>query len=138
MGKGRIENLIRNEDLTPEERRASARRAGLASGEARRRRKTLRELATLFGSGDAPDKVRENFIKQGVIDPSDELSNDLAVIIAQYDKAYDGNTRAATYIAEIKGERIQRIETMELDQSLEAMNEFFARSNSGASEDASD
>lgn len=38
------ENLVPNEKRTPSERRANAKKAGLASGAARRRRKTFKEL----------------------------------------------------------------------------------------------
>lgn len=33
------QNLIRNEDLTPEQRRENARKAGIASGKARKKEK---------------------------------------------------------------------------------------------------
>ena len=38
------ENLIKNSDRTPSERRELARKAGKASGEARRRKRDSREL----------------------------------------------------------------------------------------------
>jgi hypothetical protein len=37
-------NLVRNEDRTPEERRENAKKAGIASGEARREKADLRKL----------------------------------------------------------------------------------------------
>ena len=47
---GKIDNLVPTTALTEEERRAMARRAGNASGKARRQKRTLRELAEIIGS----------------------------------------------------------------------------------------
>lgn len=44
MPKGNIDNLIKNEDLTPEERRENARKAGIASGQARKEKKLLSQI----------------------------------------------------------------------------------------------
>lgn len=38
------ENLVRNEDRTPEKRKENARKAGIASGKARRERRQLRDM----------------------------------------------------------------------------------------------
>ena len=38
------ENLVRNEDRTPEQRKANASKGGIASGKARRKRRELREM----------------------------------------------------------------------------------------------
>ena len=52
------QNLIRNEDLTPQERRERASKAGKASVEARRKRKTLREeLLALLEKGEYQEKI---------------------------------------------------------------------------------
>lgn len=47
--------LLRKEDRTPSERRESARKAGKASGAARRQKRALRELLETALSMDAPD-----------------------------------------------------------------------------------
>lgn len=46
--KGRPENLIPNEQRTPEERRKNARKAGVASGEARREKKRMSQIYADF------------------------------------------------------------------------------------------
>jgi hypothetical protein len=52
------ENLIKSCDLTPQERRENASKAGKASVEARRRRKTLREeLLALLSDGDIQNRI---------------------------------------------------------------------------------
>ena len=44
----RLENLIPNEQRTPEERRENARKAGVASGEARREKKRISQIYADF------------------------------------------------------------------------------------------
>lgn len=48
MPDRRLENLIPNEQRTPEERRANARKAGVASGEARREKKRMSQIYADF------------------------------------------------------------------------------------------
>lgn len=51
-------NLIPNSERTPKERKELARKAGIASGEARRRRKTLKdELIILLEQGDTQKNI---------------------------------------------------------------------------------
>lgn len=51
-----IQNLIPNSERTPEELREMTRKAGIASGEARRRKKSLREKAKLLMSLSVQDQ----------------------------------------------------------------------------------
>jgi hypothetical protein len=65
MPRGNEQNLIRNEDLTPEQRRENTSKAGVASGEARRKRKTLREeLLALLADGDTQERVSLALIRE--------------------------------------------------------------------------
>ena len=51
-------NLIPNRERTPSELREMARNGGLASGEARRKRKTLKEeLLLMLSDGDIQEKI---------------------------------------------------------------------------------
>ena len=54
MARGNPKNLISNAELTPEERVKSARKAGQASGIARRKKKTMKEA--LLAILDVPDE----------------------------------------------------------------------------------
>ena len=61
------QNLIRNEDLTPIERRERARKAGIASGKVRAERKTLREeLLLLLAQGDTQNKLSLSLIQKAL------------------------------------------------------------------------
>lgn len=60
MPRGNIQNLIQNKERTPEERKAIATKAGKASGEVRKRRKTYKEiLETLLCKKTDPSLVLE-------------------------------------------------------------------------------
>ena len=87
------QNLIPNSQRTPEERRENARKAGIASGIARREKKTLREMMEVFGNLESP---------------TEGMTNDELMILAQYRKAQDrkamGSTEAAKFIRDTKGE----------------------------------
>lgn len=48
MASGNINNLIPNSERTPEELREMTRKGGIASGEARRRKKTMRDTLIML------------------------------------------------------------------------------------------
>lgn len=92
--RGNINNLIKNEDLTPEQRRENARKAGLASAKAKKKRKTLREeLLALLETEQYQERISLSLIKQ----------------------ALDGNTKAFEVIRDTVGEKPG--DKLELDQS---------------------
>ena len=91
-----------NEKLTPEERSQHGVKAGKASGEARRKYRSQKEILTTLSTMDVDDpKTREALIALG-LDPT--FAN--AMAIAQYRKAAviaDGD--AARYVRDTLGER---------------------------------
>lgn len=88
------QNLIPNSQRSPEEVRENGRKGGIKSGEVRRAKKTFRELMKDYGSLPSEDRP--------------ELTNDQAVVYAQYKKAQDekamGSTEAAKFIRDTRGE----------------------------------
>ena len=61
------QNLIPNSDRTPSELREMARNGGLASGEARRKRKTLKEeLLLMLSDGDIQQKISLALINEAI------------------------------------------------------------------------
>jgi hypothetical protein len=85
------ENLVSLADRTTEERRAIAIKGGLASGESRRQRKTLKEeLLLLLAEGDTQKNISVALIQQ----------------------ALEGNTKAFEVIRDSIGEK--QIEQTEL------------------------
>lgn len=97
------ENIIPNSDRTPEERKAIATAGGIASGEARRRKRTLRELAEIL----AERKVAMPQPGGG----TEEMTYDMALVQSMYQKAVTrGDTKAAKFIATLLGEYTEKHE----------------------------
>lgn len=94
------DNLIKNEDLTPSERRESARRAGIASGKARREKKTFRDTLKLMMDEDAPEKIKAAFDKNGY----DVTTHREAITAAILMGAMQGNPKMVDKALELLGE----------------------------------
>ena len=85
--------------LTLEEQK----KGGIASGEARRRKKTMRELAQMFGSLEVSNEtIRARMRSLGVSE--EDMNHDMAVMIGQYMEAEKGSTQAAAFVRDTKGE----------------------------------
>ena len=103
------QNLIQNSDRTPSERRANASKAGLASGEARRKRKALNEeLLLLLEDGDVQERIS----------------------LALINEALNGNkagsvTKAFEVIRDTIGEKpIERVEQFNIDVEYQHSVDF--------------
>lgn len=82
-----------------------------AKSEGRKRAKTMRELANLFGAGVPSEKIVEAYLKVYPELSKEEISNDLIVIAGQYHKAQtEKDTNAARYITDLKGETKSNVE----------------------------
>jgi hypothetical protein len=102
-----------------------AKKGGKKSGETRRKKKLLREIAEAIGAAQAPEEVIAKMEKLGFSDGS-KITLDEAMMMAQYGKAIYGNVQSANFIAEMKGEKIQRIEQVNIDdRSMSRLNEDF-------------
>lgn len=93
-------------ELTQKEQRAG----GKASGKARRQKKLFKELMIQFGNMDIQDpKVRKAMESLG-LNP-DDMTNDMALVIGQFTKAQKGDTSAATFVRDTKGEKpVEKVE----------------------------
>lgn len=68
MPRGNPQNLISADKRTLEERKKVASRAGKASGESRRRKKTLREeLLAILSDGDIQNRVSLALVQQALL-----------------------------------------------------------------------
>ena len=100
------QNLIKSSDLTPNERRKNASKAGKASGAARRARKTLKEeLLALLSDGDIQERLS----------------------LALIDEALNGNkagsvTKAFEVIRDTIGER--PVDRVQATQTVVDMSKF--------------
>lgn len=112
------ENLIPNEERTPSERRENARKAGIASGKARRRKRSMKEAADLFLSLPVSDKRKFNKAVRRYVNVED-IDNQMLMIMGLVDAATDGDAGAAKVVIDLLGERTPR-EDAEQDQLARA------------------
>lgn len=100
------QNLIPNSERSPSEVRANARKGGIKSGEVRREKKTLRELAEMIGQTKVSDKaVLEKLESLGL--DKENFTHDMAIMMKQYEiaeKDDQKSTSAAQFIRDTKGE----------------------------------
>lgn len=95
------ENLISNDKRTPSERRENARKAGVASGEARRKKKSMKQAMNLLLSMPVSDEYREAIERFGL--DANDADNQMMVMISAFKKAVSGNVDAMKFIASITG-----------------------------------
>lgn len=99
-------NLLRPEDLTPEQRRENARKAGIASAKAKKERKAIKEQLEMLLELPLKDKNAKTKIKKLGIN-ADNLNNQMAMVISIYQKALKGDVNAFKEIRDTIGEKPQ-------------------------------
>lgn len=98
------QNLIKNEDLTPEQRRANASKAGKASAKKRRQNKTFKEIINRFLDGKLEqEELKQQMLNFGFAD--EEISNKSAVVFSLWKEAIKGNTKATEILRDTIGEK---------------------------------
>ena len=97
------ENLIPFNERPESEQREIQRKGGIASGAARRRKRSLREAADLYLSLPVADKRRANKLLRRYVDAED-VDNQMAMIAGLHDAAADGDARAAAVLVKLLGE----------------------------------
>jgi len=95
------------EDLKPvrskEEAKERGAKGGIASGEARRKKKTLRELVELFGELGVNPDTRKLMKQLGI--PEELMTRKMQPVVALYNKANKGDVAAFNAIRDIIGEK---------------------------------
>lgn len=98
------ENLILfTSEQSREEAQKNGRIGGVASGVARRRKKSLKEAADLFLSLPVSDTKQWNKISKQGVDPED-IDNQMAIIVGLSMKAAKGDSKAAKVLFDLLGE----------------------------------
>lgn len=104
MGKGRKENLLRPEDLTSEQLRERASKAGKASVMAKRRKKTMREaLEMLMYKTELNEQTKQILKAEGVSE--DDLNHQMVITRSLIAKAESGDVQAYNAICAMIGEK---------------------------------
>lgn len=127
MARPQDKNLKSLADRTKTEQREIASMGGKASGEARRRKKSMKEsFETLFAM-QTSDKYKNAFRKQG-IDVPDDLTNEQALVLSMTAKAIAGDARMAALVLDVMGEKqsdVLKRKELELKekQAMDARND---------------
>ena len=90
MPRGNIDNLVPNEARTPEERRENARKAGVASGDARRAKKTMREVLEILLE---------------TVDKDSDKTNIEVMMASAVRKAMNGDLKAMEFVRDTSGQK---------------------------------
>lgn len=114
--------MARNEfsKMTPEQRRENGRKGGIASGEAKRKKKAMRERLEILldmplKSGRGADlEAIKNFAEL----KGKNITVQDAMMIAQIQKALKGDTTAATFVRDTAGENPSVKVDAEVDMEL--------------------
>ena len=94
------QNLIPMDQRSQKEARELGREGGRASGEARRRKKSLREAAELYLSLPVSDKRAWNKLAKDGVAPED-VDNQMAIIAGLSIKAAKGDAKAAKVLFDL-------------------------------------
>lgn len=97
-------NLIRPEDLTPSERREIAQKGGKASGEARRRKKDMKQKMKALLELPAAANDREQLEALGI--SPDDMDNEMVLVMSMFLSAAQGDTKAFDRVIQILGKDI--------------------------------
>ena len=108
-------NLIPFNERTESEQRQIAQKGGIASGAARRRKRSMREAADYYLSLPETDRRTVNKMLRDQIDPED-VDNQMSVIVGIAEQAKRGDARAATVLLKMLGE-----ETVQEDPAADAL-----------------
>lgn len=96
------ENLKR---LTTKKAREIGKLGGIASGKAKREKKLMKDQLELLLSLPMKDKSLKNKMKELGIE-GDNIDNQMAIVIAMWEKAFKGNVKAAEFIRDTLGEKM--------------------------------
>ena len=108
-------NLIPFNERTESEQREIAQKGGIASGAARRRKRSMREAADYYLSLPETDRRRVNAMLRDSIEPED-IDNQMSVVMGIATAAKQGDSRAANVLLKMLGE-----ETVQEDPGADAL-----------------
>ena len=113
-------------DMTPEERREAGRKGGIASGEAKRRKKAMRERLEIIL--EMPLKAGKNAdieaIKNFAALKGKNITVQDAMMIAQIQKALRGDTNAAAFVRDTAGQNPSTKIEADVDMDLNIVVDY--------------
>ena len=115
-------NLIQNNERTPSERRENARKAGIASGQARREKKTIQKILTDYLDSDVKDQKSLKELADSVGVKGKQTVKELVTVVCVINTLQKGDVDKLQKICEILGEDNGR---EELEDMSEAEGDIF-------------
>lgn len=97
------QNLIPQAQRSPSEARENGKKGGIASGEARRAKKTLRERVKMFGELKIDGKAKRQMMEVGISE--DDCDRFTQAAVSLFQKAMKGDVSAFNAIRDIIGEK---------------------------------
>ena len=97
------QNLIPNSQRTPEELREITRKGGIASGKARRQRKTLAQIGDMIGGLDIKSEKDREIMRKAGID-NEDMINDVGMLFRLNMRAQNGDTKAIELLSKLRGQ----------------------------------
>ena len=108
-------NLIPFNERTESEQREIAQKGGIASGAARRRKRSMKEAADYYLSLPETDRRRVNALLRDEVD-NEDIDNQMSVVMGITEAAKRGDARAAGVLLKMLGE-----ETVQEDPAAAAL-----------------
>lgn len=96
-------NLVPMDQRSEDEARSLGQQGGIASGVARRRKRSMREAADYYLALPETDRRRVNALLRDAVDPED-IDNQMAVIKGITARAKKGDPQAANVLLKMLGE----------------------------------
>ena len=119
MREKQLQNLVQNNERTPNERREIAKKAGKASGVSRRKSKSIREALKALLSGKIEHKGE-------LMVGNDDIA------LSMFDKALNGDVQAFKEIRDTVCEKpVERVEASVKNESQELLKEYLEQAKGG-------
>ena len=99
------DGLIKNSDKTPKERKELAARMGRASGEAKRRKKTMREALEMMLFQTKLNEQTKQMLKAEGVQSADDFNHQMVITRSLIAKAEAGDVQAYNAICGMIGEK---------------------------------
>lgn len=110
-----LKNGVKTQFKSGDQAARNGRAGGIASGIAKRRNKTFKECAQIFGALPADDRQKELLKRQGV---TEEATHNMGVVYGLYAAAMRGNSNAARVLLELVGELKQQQTNVNVTQTV--------------------
>lgn len=121
MAKYNVENLTANQ-RTPNERRESAKKAGVASGEARRKKKTMTQLVNQYLNFKVKDPKQKKQLKDAGFD-EEEFDNKTMLMMSIVKHATRGNVKFAALALKLsKDDELIELEKKRIRNEIKESN----------------